>query len=156
MNNNLVLFYIYIIIILLFLIPLFYLVSKELFQIFYILYFNLIKKNILKIKENQFYYLIILYIKRNQWFICISMLEALLKNKLQKKTVFIFMDLAYCYEKLYYLEIAEYYYLKVLSYAPSNIDILNKLSVIYKSSNKTYEASKINRRIDLLKNNYIT
>lgn len=153
MNNNVLLFYIYIIITLIFLVPLFYLISVELFQILYIIYFHINRQKNMKITDNQINYIINLYIKRNQWFLCISMLESLYKNTIQYDYVTISIYLAYCYEKLNYMEIAKFYYLQVLSYSPSNIKALSRLAFFYTLSNEVHQASKFNKRIDLLKNN---
>ena len=152
MNNTFLLFYIYILITLFFLVPLFCLINIELYKIFNVLYFNFFNTNISNTSLLQFYSLINFYIKRNKWFFCICMLEFLYKKEIANNYISILMYLAYCYERLNYLYIAEYYYLKILSYSPSNIDTLSKLSAIYKVLNQTEKLSKISSKINLLKN----
>jgi len=153
MNNNALVFYLYIIVTLLFLLPLFYFITNELLQMITSLYFYKTKQNLFQIGTKEFIYIFNLYMKRNEWFICISMLENLYKNQKLIHLRIILIYLAFCYEKLSYLNIAKYYYLQVLLYEPSNIYVLNKLAYIYKLSNESEKLNDIYQRINLIKNN---
>nr|YP_010155934.1 putative chloroplast RF37 [Cumathamnion serrulatum]QQY85350.1 putative chloroplast RF37 [Cumathamnion serrulatum] len=157
MNNNLVLFYLYIVITLLLLVPLCYLISIQLFKIIYstifsYLNYNLYLLNFNIVDSNKSIKFFNLYIQEKQWFLCISMLE-LVYEKEAHSNIILLSNLAYCYKSLNLWQIAEYYYLKALFYSPSNLSILNNLSNLYMISNNINKAEKINRRILLLKNN---
>nr|YP_009326608.1 hypothetical chloroplast RF37 [Membranoptera platyphylla]AMJ16865.1 hypothetical chloroplast RF37 [Membranoptera platyphylla] len=157
MNNNLVLFYLYIVITLFFLVPLCYLISIQLFHIIYCTIFSYLNYNLYfssfqtrdSAKYIQFFNF---YIKEKQWFLCISMLEFAYEKKICDNMI-LFNNLAYCYKSLDFWQITEYYYLKALFYSPSNLSILSNLSNLYKASNQMNKAKEINRRIFLLKNN---
>nr|YP_009332828.1 hypothetical chloroplast RF37 [Membranoptera tenuis]AKL79084.1 hypothetical chloroplast RF37 [Membranoptera tenuis] len=157
MNNNLVLFYLYIVMTLFFLVPLCYLISIQLFHIIYCIIFSYLNYNLYfsnfqtknSIKYKQFFNF---YIKEKQWFLCICMLELAYEKKICSNII-LFNNLAYCYKGLDCWQITEYYYLKALFDSPSNLSILNNLSSLYRVSNQVNKAKEINRRILLLKNN---
>lgn len=149
MDTNLFLFYFYLLIILFFLLILSYLISLELFSIFHCLSLKYRKLDLNEISETLFFLFISLYTKRRQWLICISMLEFFYLKKVFSLSI-IANKLAYCYQKLSYLSIAEFYYLKALSYSPFNIVILNNLSNFYTESKDYYKAERINKYISSL------
>nr|QCI05955.1 hypothetical protein [Delesseria sanguinea] len=157
MNNNLVLFYLYIVITLFFLVPLCYLISIQLFRIIYCTIFNYFNYDLFfsnfNIEDNSKYVKFFnFYLQEKQWFLCISMLE-LAYEKRACDNIILLNNLAYCYKNLNFWQITEYYYLKALFYSPSNLSILNNLSNLYIISNQVNKSDKINRRIILLNNN---
>nr|YP_009391144.1 hypothetical protein [Dipterocladia arabiensis]ARW59288.1 hypothetical protein [Dipterocladia arabiensis] len=151
MNTNLLLFYVYLIIIVCFLLFLSYLISLELINLLYYIIFKYNKFNINEINENIYLFFVSLYTKRKQWFLCISMLEFLYLKKISSLPI-LNNNLAYCYKNLSYSAIAEFYYLKGLSYSPFNIMILKNLFQFYTESKNYDKAKKINERIISLNN----
>nr|YP_009295220.1 hypothetical chloroplast RF37 [Dasya binghamiae]AOH77232.1 hypothetical chloroplast RF37 [Dasya binghamiae] len=149
MYTQLVLFYVYMFICLLFLVPLSYLISIELFYIFYSIILCYTNYEVNKLNQGKFLSFFNLYTKRKQWFLCISMLEFIYHQQFFIPVITC-KYLAYCYKNLDYLKLAEYYYLQALSYAPSNIYILQNLVELYKKSNDDIKAEEINNRIVLL------
>nr|YP_009397132.1 hypothetical protein [Thuretia quercifolia]ARW66318.1 hypothetical protein [Thuretia quercifolia] len=151
MKNNITLFYIYIFVTLVFLIPLCYLITIDLFRIFYFFpdrscidYSSFSNLNEYQLKQKINYYL-----SRKQLFVCISMLEFFYESNIFTNFI-IFTYLGYFYESLSYFQIAEYYYLNLLSYSQSDLLILNKLANLYKLSKENFKESKILNQISLL------
>ena len=124
----------------------------------YLLVFNSINFSHNDIKlildDNLLNYFVDFYIKRKQFFLCISLMELY---------IYIFSDnqylaytsLAYCYQKNKFFYVAEYYYLKVLYVFPDNLMILKSLVGIYE---KLGNSSKVliakNRVKELDDNNF--
>lgn len=157
MDYNILLFRVYMIIAFSFLILLCVFISFELWQLFKVniilkLYLN--KINLIDFSEDEFNILVSAYIKREKWLIVISLLELFYSSNVFN-LVNIGNSLAYCYQKLSYFNIAEYYYLQVLFKYPSNLDTLINLAKLYEISSNSNKALNIYHRISILDKNYI-
>nr|YP_009399011.1 hypothetical protein [Taenioma perpusillum]ARW68408.1 hypothetical protein [Taenioma perpusillum] len=148
------LFYLYLFIVLLFLCPLFYFVTLELYQIVkFFLYFTLkykfISKTLLILHHSQYIEIINTSIRKKDWFTCICMLEFYLLHELLNVNI-IYKYLAYCYKELLYFDLAEYYYLKILQNYPDQLNILYYLKELYNLSGDKVKSCQIAERIKII------
>lgn len=158
MITNILLFRIYIIFALFFLLPFSFLISVELFHFikwsFIGLYFNFrhFTKNF-ELNSNNSTLLFEFYYKRKKWFLSVCLLELSCIIEIIDKTL-LFSFLAYLYEQISYLNIAEYYYLKANLHSPYNTDILSSLANLYDIWDKPDKALVVYRQILSLDNTY--
>nr|QCI06401.1 hypothetical protein [Dictyurus purpurascens] len=155
MKSNITLFYIYIFVTLVFLMPVCYLITKDLFRVLSFFYYrySIYYYDFLDMSQDKLNKKIDFYLFKKQWFVCISMLEFFYENKIFTNFV-VLLYLGYCYENLFYFHIAEYYYLKSLSFSKNNLLILNKLANLYKLSKQNIKELKILKQISLLQDNF--
>nr|YP_009397344.1 hypothetical protein [Dasyclonium flaccidum]ARW66530.1 hypothetical protein [Dasyclonium flaccidum] len=131
-TNSILLFRSYLLVFLCLLIPLFFLINVEVYQIikkvygFYLHSYS--SRNNLNL--NSFNLWFEFYVISKQWLLCISMIELFYLSDIIKSDL-AFISLAYCYRNINCLEIAEYYYLITLSYVPNDISLLKNLASVY-------------------------
>nr|QCI06502.1 hypothetical protein [Erythroglossum lusitanicum] len=157
MDYNILLFRVYMIIAFSFLILLCIFISFELWKIckvniIFRRYLNEI--SLINFSEDKFNTLVSLYIERKQWLIVISLLELFYYSNVFN-IINLGNSLAYCYQKLSYTNIAEYYYLKILSIYPSDIYTLHNLAQLYDICSNYNKALKIYQKISNLDAYYI-
>lgn len=155
MDNNILLFRLYITFTLFFLLPISLTMTQQMsvliknyFLIFYIFYFS--NQNIPHLIGSKFsIYCFDFYINRKKFFLCISLAELSLSLfPTDKSTAYRF--LAYCFQKNDFLYVAEYYYLKVLAITPNDIKILNDLMKIYNYLGKSNKVEVVHNQINQL------
>nr|YP_010851525.1 hypothetical protein Ycf37 [Echinothamnion hystrix]WGH14587.1 hypothetical protein Ycf37 [Echinothamnion hystrix] len=136
MNNNVLFFRLYVLIILIFLLVFSFVLSNQLFVIIInklklIFVYNNLQK---KIEFNKNFYLSLLdiYLLQGNVLISVALSEFILElnNDLVVKDL-IYASLAYSYYSNSFYSIAEYYYLKILSFAPSNYKVILNLAYMY-------------------------
>jgi len=147
-------FYLYLFTVLLFLSPLFYFITLELYRVLrFFLYFhikyNFSYKTLLKLHDSEYMEMINWFIIKKEWFICICMLEFFALNKILNIDI-IYNYLAYCYQKLCYFDLAEYYYLKVLHNYPDQLNTLYGLKELYSLSRNNAKFDQVNKKIKLI------
>lgn len=130
-SNNFILFNLYIGFVFVFLVLLNIFLMNYVIDIFY----NEIKLNqlnrIIELQEIDIYKLINIYIKKKKWLICISLLELYFNlNIFSQQNIIKY--LAYCYEENNCFSLALYYYQVYLSINSNDINILQKILLIYK------------------------
>nr|YP_010851327.1 hypothetical protein Ycf37 [Echinothamnion hookeri]WGH14394.1 hypothetical protein Ycf37 [Echinothamnion hookeri] len=136
MNNNILFFRLYVLILLTFLLVFSFVLSKQLLVIIMnplkliFLHNNLQKK--INFNENFYLGLLEIYLFRGNVLISIALSEFILEfnNGLVTKDI-IYASLAYSYYVNSFYSIAEYYYLKILSFAPSNYKVILNLAYLY-------------------------
>lgn len=159
MNQHILLFRFYVIISFSFLIPLLFFISVELYklvkiQIFVRFNININQLHLVDLTKNNIKLLVNIYINRKKWFIVISLLElSELFNLID--SIYLYNMLAYVYQNLSYLRLAEYYYFKALLNQPNNISVLNNLASLYDFFAENKKALEVYRRILVLDNNYV-
>nr|YP_009391345.1 hypothetical protein [Platysiphonia delicata]ARW59489.1 hypothetical protein [Platysiphonia delicata] len=137
-------FYLYLLTLIAFCIPLCYLITKDFFYFYYyIKSFDLWKSN------KDYESLIGLYTKRKKWFFCIAIIEYLIATSSNDKIV-LFNCLANCYKSLSYNNIAEFYYLRALSFDSRSLLTLYNLQSFFDSTHQIFKACKINKRIGII------
>nr|QCI08742.1 hypothetical protein [Sphondylothamnion multifidum] len=143
LNNDLWMFRLYILGIILFLLFICLILSINLFNEIYL--FVLINSNFKSLqmhflKNEYINELINQTIKKKQWLISIAILE-LCEEQGALKNEEIYQGLGFCYEQLYHVNIAEYYYYKVLN--KNNVGILYGLLNIYHKLNRQKDVSSL-------------
>nr|QCI04061.1 hypothetical protein [Antithamnionella ternifolia] len=140
-SENILIFRLYLVIAILFLIPICFIITKELINsILYLIVVKRIKRiSIQQTNNTDIVRLLQYYLKRQKWLTCILMLES------YKTTdrINYFNLLGICYQKVACYIVAEYYYLKATKHDSTNITILQNLATIYKLLYKEYELKKI-------------
>nr|YP_009392586.1 hypothetical protein [Bostrychia tenella]ARW61148.1 hypothetical protein [Bostrychia tenella] len=157
MSNTILFFRVYVIFSLLFLIPFSYFISLELlhfvkFNPMLYLPFNLFIKEF-KLDQKNVMLLFNFYCDRRKWFLSICLLELSCALQVLNKDL-VFVSLAYLYRQLSYWTIAEYYYLKAISYSPYNVDVLSSLANMYDILDQTEKATCLYNQILFLDNGY--
>nr|YP_010850931.1 hypothetical protein Ycf37 [Aphanocladia stichidiosa]WGH13992.1 hypothetical protein Ycf37 [Aphanocladia stichidiosa] len=136
MTNDILFFRLYILIILVFLLIFSFVLSKQLFIIvinqlkLIFLSSKLQKKN--NFNEDFYCSLLEIYLINDNIVISVALSEFVLElnNDLVTKDL-IYASLAYSYYSNSFYSIAEYYYLKILSFAPSNYKAISNLAYLY-------------------------
>nr|YP_010170872.1 hypothetical protein K8K75_pgp194 [Chondria tumulosa]QSD57013.1 hypothetical protein [Chondria tumulosa] len=155
MNNNTVLFRLYVIFILCFLIPMSFVVSLQIYSLFkdffaiYFLYNFTIRSSKLLLDYHYYNKLFDLFLERQQFSLCISSAE-LFASIFLVNIDLVYTLLAFCYQKNSFFYIAEYYYLKALSFSPTSIVILSSLAKIYSKTGNYNQLKYINNKISQL------
>lgn len=156
MNDAILLFRGYTVFLLLFLVPLSYFVSVELFHLIELtllyLRFGIFTKK-LALDQNNGAILFNFYCRRKKWLLSISLMELFSVLNLMNSSL-AFGSLAYLYMQLSYWDIAEYYYLKAVSCSPYDVNALSNLANMYNILKKEEKALDVYRQIFLLDNNY--
>nr|YP_009394031.1 hypothetical protein [Rhodomela confervoides]ARW62593.1 hypothetical protein [Rhodomela confervoides] len=158
MNSNIFLFRLYVCFALCFLLPVSFFLTGQLYS-FVQTYLQLklcskLVKEKSSLDQTLYTELLDLYINRDDWFLCISISELLLEFSLMNNDQ-IYSSLAYCYQKNSFLDIAEYYYLKALSFSPSNIPILLRLIDVYNQLGSKEKLKKLHYKIKLIDPSYV-
>lgn len=160
MNNNILLFRSYVVCSYFFLIPLALFVTNQFLQFFklyyiscflFLSYFSMVKK---KLNTLNFMKLFDFYVISKQWFLAICLLEFF--NSYHKVSEdWFFISLAFCYRKLSYYNIAEYYYLKAIDISCEDIVLLAALANMYDQIDEYNKAFNIYRQIYHLDKSYL-
>nr|YP_010850535.1 hypothetical protein Ycf37 [Lophurella hookeriana]WGH13399.1 hypothetical protein Ycf37 [Lophurella hookeriana] len=136
MTNDILFFRLYVLIILVFLLTFSFVLSKQLFMIIINQLKLMFLSNSLQKKVNfneDFYFgLLGIYLLHGNLLISVAFSEFILEinNDLVVKDL-IYASLAYSYYSNSFYSIAEYYYLKILSFAPSNYKAILNLAYLY-------------------------
>lgn len=157
MLYNLLVFNLYIIIILIFLVIIGFFLSLDLLNIVYAnlyLSYNISLQKVDNLNINQLQFYINAYIKKKNWFLCISMLEFYQDSNILEKSQ-ILGYIAYCYKQMFYWEISQYYYLQALIYSPESIIILQQLADLYNILSNKKQAREMYERIISIDSNNI-
>lgn len=134
MNNSIILFRFYLIIIFLLLFIFSMILSKGLFRLiikgFKITFLSSLSCE--KFSQESYLLLYKFYLDRGDFFLCISLSEMILDycSEFIRKDI-IYFCLASAYSRITLLHISEYYYLKALTVSPCNCDIMFALSKMY-------------------------
>nr|WGH13795.1 hypothetical protein Ycf37 [Lophurella pseudocorticata] len=146
MTNDILFFRLYVLIILVFLLIFSFILSKQLFMIIMnqlklIFLSNNLQKKI-NFNEDFYFRLLGLYLFHGNVLISVALSEFILElnNDLVTKDL-IYASLAYSYYSSSFYSIAEYYYLKILSFAPSNYKAVLNLAHLYSNLGYTTKAN---------------
>nr|YP_009393001.1 hypothetical protein [Bostrychia moritziana]ARW61563.1 hypothetical protein [Bostrychia moritziana] len=160
MNNNIFLFRFYIVFSLFFLIPLASILTVQFLDFFQLYYINLLfflsRFDMKKIFLNRFndIDLFNFYLISKQWFLAICLLEfSSFCKKMSENSIFSY--LAFCYRKLSYYNIAEYYYLKAISLSSQDVYLLGALASMYDEMKLNDKALSLYRQIYNFDKNYL-
>nr|ARW68200.1 hypothetical protein [Chondria sp. (in: red algae)] len=155
MFTDVFLFRSYIVIALSVLIPLSFIITLQIYYLLrrYILIDFLLHRRMAN-KKFTFIYddynkLFNLFLDHQKFFLCISSVE-LCADTFNINTNSLYILLAYCYQKSYFLYIAEYYYLKALDISPNSQIILQGLAKIYSDLGKYDKLNSINSQIETI------
>nr|ARW68609.1 hypothetical protein [Palisada sp.] len=155
MVNSVFLFRLYIIFALLFLVPLSFFITRQIYFLFnsYFVVCNLIgysKENVLWTLSDEVYInLFNFYVTRKKFFLCISLAE-LFFLQCPSKRYLVYISLAYCYKESRFFYAAEYYYLRASSLSKDNISILVNLLKIYNELGDFNKVSLVENQIETL------
>nr|ARW60510.1 hypothetical protein [Polysiphonia sp.] len=156
MNDSILFFRFYVFIFIFFLLLFSFFLSKQIVSIL-INHFKLIYllhnfKTKLSFTENDFTYLFDIYLFRKNLFLAIALCEF----ALQIDYIFFTKDcihafLAYCYYRSSFYGVAEYYYFKIISFSPDNLEALVNLGKMYYDLGYKAKAKLIFNRVYTLR-----
>lgn len=135
----------YLICLLIFLVPINIIITKQLYEItkqYLVLYKS---KNWNQANVNQDLYIIRLatvYIKRNLWLSCIQLLEKEI-NTIHPYCKEFYQFTGFCYLKMNLYPLAEYYYVQARNIEPNNIISLLNIAKIYSLTDRIADALSI-------------
>nr|YP_010197927.1 hypothetical protein LK227_pgp175 [Gracilaria multipartita]UAD86343.1 hypothetical protein [Gracilaria multipartita] len=151
-------FEIYLILVTCFLLPICFLITNNLIYIYHHLKSlkQITKKSMINIDNKDILYVAKIYINRKKWLDCITILEFYMKqiriNELIISAQY-YNYIGLCYQSVNIYKIATKYYLKAYNKAPFIKQTLQNLANIYKLSNDTESANKIQNKLTNLNKN---
>nr|YP_009296055.1 hypothetical protein Schiz_107 [Schizymenia dubyi]AOM64990.1 hypothetical protein Schiz_107 [Schizymenia dubyi] len=140
--NNQVLFQLYLVLIIVFLIPICLFISIGIQKVYYqnILIHSLMSnKNFRTIDIHNSFKIIKTYINIKRWLSCILMLEFFIEQKANNIEEY-YKYLGLCYENIEVNSLAQQYYQRALKIDPKNVFILQHLGKIQKLAGETQKA----------------
>ena len=155
MVNGIFLFRLYISFALLFLVPLSFFITRQIYFLFnsYFIVYNSIsysKKNVMFTIDDELYTnLFNFYLTRKKFFLCIALAELFIVQSPSKRYLG-YISLAYCYKETRFFYVAEYYYLSASSLSKDNVSILVNLLKIYNELGDASKISLVENQIDKL------
>nr|YP_009510572.1 hypothetical protein [Gracilaria ferox]AXI96245.1 hypothetical protein [Gracilaria ferox] len=152
-------FEIYLILATCFLLPICFLITRNIIYIYQQLQsLNDVEKtkDIINIENKHIVYIAKIYINRKKWLDCITLLESYMKKiKINEQTILIqyYNYIGLCYQSIKMYKIAKKYYLQAYNKAPCIKQTLKNLANMYKLSGDTKNASKIYNELTVLNKN---